>query len=328
MIKTRIAGTGSFIPEKIITNKDMEKIVDTTDEWITSRTGVITRHKCNDDATTSEIAFYAAQKALEMSGTSPEELELIIIGTASPEMLFPSTACILQRRLGAKNAGAFDLLAACTGFIYALSIGDQFIKTGNLSTILVMGAEILSKITNYKDRTTCILFGDGSGAAVLKKNTTGSDSGIIYSKLLSDGNLEHLIQMPAGGTRQPASHETVEQNLHTIHMKGNETYKHAVKLMYQITNEALEKNNLKIEDIALFIPHQANIRIIKALAQRLNISEDKVFINIDKYGNTSSASVPIALDEAVRSGKIKEGDLILLTAFGGGLTYGTVLIKW
>lgn len=326
MLIPKIVGTGSYVPENIVTNLDVEKIVDTSEEWILSRTGIITRHKCNDDQTTSEISYCASRQAMDMSGTEPEEIDLIIVGTASPDLPFPSTACLLQSKLGAKNAAAFDLTAACTGFIYGLSIGEQFIKSGRFKTILVVGAEILTKVTNYNDRTTCILFGDGAGAAIMKNHH--DENGLFYTKILSDGNLEHLIQIPAGGTRLPLTHELLDQNKNKIHMRGNETFKYAVRLMHQIVVDALEANDLEPEDIALFIPHQANIRIIKALSSRLKFPLDKVWINIDKYGNTSAASVPIALDEAVRAGKVKEGDLIVMVAFGGGLTYGTAIYRW
>jgi 3-oxoacyl-[acyl-carrier-protein] synthase III len=326
VIFPKIVGTGSYVPERIITNEDMEKLVETTDEWITTRTGIKTRHRAKDDTPTSELAYYAAVKALEMAQVSPDEIELIIVGTATPDMFLPSTACMLQKRLQAMKAASFDLLAACTGFIYGLSIAEQYIKSGRVKTVLVAGAEVLSKITNFTDRTTCILFGDGAGAVVIR--ATEGNNGIVYTNIKSNGNLDQLIRIPSGGSAMPITHENLDKNLNKVHMKGNETFKHAVRLMGEITSDALEKNGLSVNDIKLFVPHQANIRIINSLASKMNLPPEKVWINIDKYGNTSSASVPIAFDEAARSGRLQDGDIVVMTAFGGGLTYGTVIYRW
>lgn len=326
MIKARVVGTGSYVPEKVLTNQDLENIVDTSDEWITTRTGVKERRITTDGEASSALAIHAAQRALEMAEISPEELDLIIVGTVTPDMLFPSVGCMVQDRLGAKRAVAFDISAGCTGFIYALSVADSFIKNGSYQKALVIGTENLSKITDYKDRGTCVLLGDGAGAVVLVKEK--GERGIISTHLHSDGSYGSLLYQPGGGTAFPATHESVDKRLHYLKMDGNKLFKIAVKALEDAVLETLAFNNIKDHEIDLLIPHQANLRIIQAIAKRLNLPDEKVFINIHKYGNTSSASIPIALDEANREGKIKENNLLLFNAFGAGLTWGAALVRW
>ena len=321
-----ITGTGHYVPEKILTNKDLELMVDTTDDWIITRTGIKERRISKDYESTSDLATKAAVKALETAGVSPEKIECIIVATATPDMLFPSTACLVQKNIGAINAVAFDIEAACTGFIYAMTIAQQFILTHFYSKILVIGADTLSKFTDYKDRNTCILFGDGAGAAILEKGEEGR--GILNSKIGSDGSKGELLTLPAGGSLNPVSFDTVKNRLHYIKMDGNEVFKFATKIMTSSAKEIIKQSNLCIEDIDLVIPHQANIRIIEAATKRLKIDKNKVFINLDKYGNMSAASIPVALDEAVKSLLIKKNNNIVLVAFGGGLTWGAMTIRW
>jgi len=326
MIRARIVSTGSYLPEKVLTNQDLEKMVDTSDEWITTRTGIKERRITSNGEASSTLATHAARSALEMAGISPEELDLIIVGTMTPDMLFPSVGCLLQDKIGAKRAAAFDIFAGCTGFIYALSVADSFIKNGNYQKALVVGAENMSKIADYQDRRTCALFGDGAGAAVLVREE--GDRGIISTHLHSDGRYANLLYQPGGGTAIPATHESIDKRLHYLKMDGNKLFKIAVKSLEETVLETLAFNNIKNGEIDLFIPHQANLRIIQAIAKRLNLPEEKVFVNIQKYGNTSSASIPIALDEANREGRIKDGDLLLFNAFGAGLTWGAALVRW
>lgn len=326
MKKSRIIGTGSYVPKMVLTNFDLENMVDTSDEWIIERTGIRERRIAGKDEAASDLAYEASQRALKAAGIKPKEIDLILLATTTPDMFFPSTACILQNRLNSQKAAALDISAACSGFIYALSIADQFIKGGLYKTVLVVGAEVLSRITDWNDRTTCVLFGDGAGAAVLQPS--GDRRGIISAHLHSDGSLKDLLYIPGGGSRNPTSKRSIEKGLHYIKMRGNETFKVAVRNLEEIALESLMANNLKPSDIDLFIPHQANLRIIQAIAKRLDLPMDKVIVNIDRYGNTSAASIPIALDEAVSEGRIKEGDLILMEAFGGGLTWASALIRW
>ncbi|MFY9496356.1 MAG: beta-ketoacyl-ACP synthase III [Halanaerobiales bacterium] len=323
--KATITGLGKYIPPKILTNKDLEKMVDTSDEWITTRTGIKERHIVEDDVSTSDIAFYAAQEALENSGLSAEELDLIIVATVTPDMPFPATACIVQERLGAKNAAAFDLEAGCSGFVSSLAVAAQFIESGLYKNALVIGAEILSRITDWEDRSTCVLFGDGAGAAVLQATDQG---GMLAFELGADGSGGKSLYIPAGGSLKPSSTTTIEEKEHYIRMEGNQVFKFAVKTMGYAAVKVIEKAGLKAEDVDLFIPHQANTRIIQAAANKLKLSEDKVFVNLPKYGNTSSASVPIALAEAREEGLIKNGDIIVLVAFGAGLTWASTVIEW
>jgi len=309
-----------------MTNHDLESIVNTSDEWITTRTGIKERRIASNGENSSTLASHAARKALEMAGILAEELDLIVVGTITPDMIFPSVGCLLQDKIGAKRAAAFDVFAGCTGFIYALSVADNFVKNGNYQKALVVGAENMSKISDYQDRGTCVVFGDGAGAAVLVRET--GDRGIISTHLHSDGRYADLLYQPGGGTAIPATHESVDKRLHYLKMDGNKLFKIAVKSLEESVLETLAFNNIKDCEIDLFIPHQANLRIIQAIAKRLNLPEEKVFVNIHKYGNTSSASIPIALDEANREGRIKEGDMLLFNAFGAGLTWGAALVRW
>ncbi|HMK56065.1 MAG TPA: beta-ketoacyl-ACP synthase III [Dissulfurispiraceae bacterium] len=325
MIKAKILSTGSYVPDNIVTNRDLAKRVDTSDEWIVERTGIRERRIADNQQATSDLAYEASKIALKRAGLKAKDLDIIMVATVSGDMPFPSTACILQDRLGATDAAAFDLAAACSGFIYGLSIAQSFIKSGAYKKILLVGVETLSRLTDWEDRTTCVLFGDGAGAAVIGPSTDGS--GIMSVDIKSDGSLWDYIQVPAGGSRRPCSKETVEKRLHYTKMKGNETFKVAVKTLEGIAVETLQKNKIKASQLALLIPHQANLRIIQATAKRLNLPMDKIMINIDRYGNTSAASIPIALDEAISCGRLRNGDYVLLEAFGAGLTWGSALLK-
>ena len=321
-----ILGVGHYAPEKVLTNFDLEKMVDTSDEWIVERTGIKERRIASEDEATSDISIKAAYKALEMAKVKPEELDLIIVCTLTPDTVFPSVSCLLQDKLGAKNAGAFDLQAGCSGFVYGLTVACQLIASGLHKKVLVIGAEVLSKIVNWEDRNTCVIFADGAGAVVLGEVEDGT--GYINSVLHADGSGGHLIIQPAGGSRMPASHETVEKKLHTVRMEGSEVFKFASRVVPKVTNEVLTGTGIDIKDIDIIIPHQANSRIITAAAKRLGISADKFFVNIERYGNTSAASVPLALSEAVEQGLIKKGDNVLLIGFGTGLTWAACVMKW
>jgi len=321
-----IVGTGSFTPERVLTNQDLEKIVDTSDEWITTRTGIKERRIADPKTPASALASEAAARALEAAGIQASDLDQIIVGTVTGDRTFPSTGCIVQDRLGAKKAYAFDVSAACAGFLYGLSVGTSAIESGAAETVLVIGVETLSKIVNWTDRNTCVLFGDAAGAVVLRAN--GKPGGILATRLHSDGALVHLLEMPAGGSLMPPSHETVDRRLHTIHMSGNDVFKHAVRAMESVALEALEAAGRKPEELDLLIPHQANYRIIDATARRLGLPMEKVFVNLDRYGNTSAASIPLALDEARRSGRVRPGNLIELVTFGGGFTWAAAVIEW
>lgn len=326
MLRARIAATGSYVPERVLTNFDLEKMVDTTDEWIRERTGIRERRIAAEKEAASDLAYEAAKAAFKKTDIKPKDIELIIVATVTGDMPFPATACHLQQKLGLKKAAAFDINAACSGFLYGLSIANGFIRSGTYKRILLIGAELLSRITDWEDRSTCVLFGDGAGAAILE--ATNEDRGIISTHLRSDGSMWELLHMPGGGSRNPASKDTVKKKMHCIKMKGNETFKIAVRTLEGLVRETLAENKLKISQLALLIPHQANLRIIQATAERLDMPIEKVMVNIDKYGNTSAASIPIALDEAVRQGRVRDGDYVLLEAFGGGLTWASVLIKW
>ena len=321
-----IAGTGSYLPDRILTNADLMEIVDTTDEWIVSRTGIRQRHRASDDQATSDLATAAALKALEMAGKEPGDLDLIIVATITPDHFFPSTAALVQRNIGATKAAAFDLEAACTGFIYGLSVADQFIKTGMYETILVVGAEVLSRYIDWEDRTTAVLFGDGAGAAVLVPSQDSSQ--IISTHLHCDGSMMDLLFAPGGGSRMPPSYEVIDKKLNTVQMKGNETFKVAVSKLSEVVVEVLKHNNITEDEIDFLVPHQANLRIILAVARKLKFPADKVVITVDRHGNTSAASIPLALDDAIRSETIVRGDTVLLEAFGGGLTWGAALVRW
>ena len=321
-----IRATGSYLPEKILTNADLEKIVQTTDEWITTRTGIKERRIADKDTATSDLAVKAAFNALERAKLSPEDIELIIVATATPDMLFPSTACFVQKALGAMNAAAFDLTAACSGFIYGMGVAKAFIESGTYRRILIIGAETLTKITDWQDRNTCVLFGDGAGAMILER--TEGPTQLLSVYMGADGNYAHLLQLPGGGSRNPVSQETLDQRLHYMKMEGKEVFKVAVPKMCEAAQIALDKAGKKCEDLALLIPHQANMRIIEAIAKRINVPLEKVYINIQKYGNMSAATIIIALDEALRSERIKPGDLIEVVAFGGGFTWGASVIQF
>lgn len=325
-----IIGTGSYMPEKVMTNDDLSKIVDTNDEWITTRTGIKERRIAAADQATSDLAAEAARRAMAAAGVKPEEIQLIIVATVTPDMFFPSTACFVQKKIGAANAVCFDVSAACSGFLYALQVARHFINTGNRTTALVIGAEKLSSLVNWKDRNTCVLFGDGAGAVVLRRAEEGAEApGRVLSTVMgSDGNLADLLKVPGGASACPITPENVESRPNTIHMEGRETFKHAVTRMLEASQQALEIAGLKAEDVALVIPHQANARIIGAIAERLNLPPERVFMNLDKYGNTSAATIPVALDEANRAGRLKKGDVILLVAFGGGFTWASSVVRW
>ncbi len=321
-----IAGSGFYVPKKVLTNFDLEKMVDTTDEWIRTRTGIRERRIADDNEATSDLAVEAARKALEDAQISPQKIDLIIVATLSPDYLFPSTACLVQDKLGIKDAWAFDVEAACSAFIYALSVAEAYIKSGACKTALVIGAEVFSRIVDWKDRNSCILMGDGAGAVVLKEVENGK--GILSTHLGADGSGASLLKQPAGGSRLPASEETVRQGLHYFKMQGNNVFKLAVRIMSESVITALKRAGLSNKDIDLIIPHQANIRILNAMVKRLSLPMEKLMINLDKYGNTTAASIPIALDEAVKQGRIKEGDIVVLVAFGAGLTWGAAVIRW
>ncbi|MBM3332784.1 ketoacyl-ACP synthase III [candidate division WOR-3 bacterium] len=322
-----IAGTGAHVPARVMTNADLEKIVDTSDAWITERTGMKERHIAAAGETASDVAMVACEKALAESKVKAEELDLIVVGTVTGDMPFPSTACVLQERLGASRAAAFDVSAGCTGFIYALSVAQQFVANGVYRTVLVVGVELMSKVTDWTDRSTCVLFGDGAGAAVLKAGKD-TDTGILGTYLAANGHGGQHLYMPAGGSRHPASVETVQQRMHTCKMNGNAVFKVAVRNMADAVKHLLQETGLGIDDLALLIPHQANLRIIEATAKLLKFPSERVFVNIAKYGNTSSATTIIALDEARKAGLVHPGDNVMLVAFGAGLTWGGVLIRF
>ena len=326
MKRAGILGVGKYLPENILTNADLEKMVDTTDEWIVSRTGIRERRIASENEATSDMAAKAAKNALKNAGLTAEDLDLIIVATITPDMFFPSTACLLQYKLGARKVPAFDIAVACSGFIYGLTLADQFIRTGTYRNALVVAAEKLSAVTDWNDRSTCILFGDGAGAAVIGPVEEG---GILGASLGADGSKGDLLQLPAGGSRMPASIKTVENKLHTIKMEGNVLFRHAVKIMADAALAVTAPLGLKGDDIDIIIPHQANIRILNALAKRMGVDpEKKVYLNIEKYGNMSAASSAVALTEAVEEGRIKKGNIILMDAFGGGLTWGALVIQW
>lgn len=327
MYGSRIAGTGASVPDRVLTNADLERIVNTSDEWIVTRTGISERRIASDSQATSDLAERAAARALEAAAVDPIDVELIVVSTVTPDTFFPSTGCILQDRLGASHAAAFDLSAACSGFIYGLSVADAYLRAGLMRNILVIGAETLSKVVDWSDRGTCVLFADGAGAALVQR-TTG-DSRILSTHLYADGSKGKQLIIPGGGSRHPVSQKVLDENLVKIKMaNGNEVFKVAVRSMEDAALAALKANGAEVSDIDLFVPHQANARIINAVAQRLGVPKERIVVNIDRFGNTSAASIPIALDEAVRAGRLKPGDLLLMAAFGGGLTWGSALIRW
>jgi 3-oxoacyl-[acyl-carrier-protein] synthase-3 len=326
MKRAKIVGIGAYAPKRILTNADLEKMVATSDEWIVQRTGVRERRIVDDSEATSDLALRAAQQALERAGVEAGEIDFIVVGTTTGDMAFPTTANLVQHRLGCRNAGSADVYAACAGSVYSLSIGAQYIQTGKYRTVLCIGAECLSRITDYTDRATCILLADAAGAVVLR--ASDDDSGIIDTDLYSDGRYWELLYQPAGGSRMPASHETVDRRLHYAKMKGNEVFKVAVRMFEGCAEKILTRNGFTAKDLSLFVPHQANLRIIEAAVKRLGVTMDKVMVNVDRYGNTGAASVYVALEEALAAKRVNAGDLILMAAFGGGFTWGAVLLRW
>ncbi len=326
MTRARIAGIGAYAPKRILTNHDLEKMVDTSDEWIVQRTGVRERHIADDGEAASDLGLRAAQQALDRAGVEAEEVDFIVVGTTMGDMAFPTTANLLQHRLGCRSAGSVDVYAACSGSIYSLSIGSQYIETGKYRTVLCVGADCLSRLTDYTDRGTCILLADAAGAVVLRPAT--GESGILDVDLYSDGRYGDLLIQPAGGSRSPATHETVDRRLHFAKMKGNEVFKVAVRMFEECAQKILERNGFKAGDIDVFVPHQANLRIIEAAVKRLKLPMDRVVVNVDRYGNTGAASVYVALEEAWAGQRLKPGDLVLLAAFGGGFTWGAALLRW
>jgi 3-oxoacyl-[acyl-carrier-protein] synthase-3 len=321
-----ITGVGSYVPARVLTNAELEKMVDTTDAWITSRTGIKERRIAAPNEATSDMGVEAARRALANAGVTPDQIDLIIVATITPDMLFPSTACLVQQKLGATRAAAFDIEAACSGFVYALDIASHFVASHTYNTVLVIGAEKMSSVVDWTDRNTCVLFGDGAGAAVLQNRPNAH--GLLTTCLGSDGGKAGLLELPAGGSACPATADSVAKKLHYLRMDGKETFKNAVNAMVAAATEALGRCGVSIADVKCIIPHQANQRILSAVAERLEAREDQIFINVDRYGNTSAASVAIALDEAVAAGRIKRGDLVLLVVFGAGLTWGAALIEW
>lgn len=324
--RIKIVGTGFYVPDKILTNQDLEKMVETSDEWIVTRTGIRERHIASEDQATSDLAAEAARRALEDAGISAEEIDLILVATSTPDTIFPSTACRVQHNLGADHVPAFDLSAGCTGFLYGMIVAEGLILNGTARRVLLIGAELLTKITNWEDRSTCVLFGDGAGAVVLEESQ--DDSGMLSAYWRADGSLGELLILPGGGTRIPASHESVEQKLHYLQMKGNEVFKHAVKRMGEAAVEALKIAGLKKKDVDYLVPHQANIRIIDATGQRLKLPPEKVYINIERYGNISVASIPVAIHELKEAGQLKKGDILVFDAFGAGFTWAAVVYRW
>ena len=322
MTFSRIIGTGSYLPPKVVTNQDLEKIVDTSDEWIIERTGIHQRHMAEQE-TSSDLALVAAQRALEMAGKKPEDVDLIVMGTSTPDLVFPSTACLLQQKLGVQNgSAAFDVNAACAGFSYALSVADNFVRSGAAKCALVVGAEVMTKLMDWSDRTTCVLFGDGAGAVLLEAS---DEPGILSTHIHADGRYEELLYV-SGGVSKP--HSWMEAEADFLRMKGNEVFRMAVKTLGKIVDDTLAANQMSKADVDWLVPHQANIRIIQATAKKLNMSMDNVVVTVGEHGNTSSASIPLALDTAIRDGRIKRGETVLLEAFGGGFTWGSALVRY
>ena len=326
MTRARIVGIGAYAPKRILTNQDLEKMVQTSDEWIVQRTGIRERHVVEEGEATSDLALRAAQQALDRAGVAPEEIDLIVVGTTTGDSAFPTTANILQHQLGCRNSGSMDVYAACTGSIYSLSVGSQYIQSGKYRTVLCVGAECLSRITDYTDRGTCILLADAAGAVVLRAED--GEAGIIDTDLYSEGRYGDLLHQPGGGSRHPATHETVDARLHFTKMKGNEVFKVAVRMFGDCAQRILERNGFKPGDVDVFVPHQANLRIIEAAVKRLGLPMDRVVVNVDRYGNTGAASVYVALEEAWTTKRVRPGDLVLMAAFGGGFTWGAALVRW
>lgn len=326
MTRAKIVGLGAYAPKRILTNADLEKMVDTTDEWIVQRSGIRERRIADESEATSDLALKAAQQALDRANLTPEDIDFIAVGTTTPDMFFPTVGNLVQHRLGCRRAGSVDLLAACAGSIYSLTVGAQFIQSGKYRRVLCIGAETLSKITDFTDRSTCVLLADAAGAAILE--ASDGESGLIDADLYSDGQYWDLLYMPGGGSRYPATRETLDARLHYAKMKGGEVFKVAVRMFGECATRILERNGFTVADVDLFVPHQANLRIIEAAAKRLDMPMDRVFVNIDRYGNTGAASVYVALEEAVSTGRLRRGDLVLLAAFGGGFAWGAGLLRW
>ena len=326
-MKATITATSRYLPKQIMTNYELEKMVDTSDEWIQSRTGIVERRVVSEGETTSDMCTIIAEELLERSNTDPNEVDVIIIATVTPDMPTPATASLVQNRIGANNAWGFDLSGACTGFIYALDTGSRLIESGKYKKVIVIGSDTMSSILDYTDRNTCVLFGDGGGGVMLER-AKDSDSGVIDSILRTDGSGSDYLKIPGGGSLHPASYETVDQHLHYIRQDGQVVFKYAIKGMADISEEILKKNNIDSNSISLYVPHQANKRIIDGAAQRCGFKDDQVYININKYGNTTAGTIPICLDEAKELGRINNGDLILLAAFGAGFTWGSMLVRW
>jgi 3-oxoacyl-[acyl-carrier-protein] synthase-3 len=325
-VRGAIIGTGSYLPERVLTNFDLEKMVDTTDEWIFTRTGIRQRRIASEGQVTSDLGAEACRRALADAKVRPDEVSLLIVATITPDYVFPSTACMIQQKIGAKATGGFDLSAACAGFLYGLIVGARLIEADPSQTVLVVGAETLTRITDYTDRSSCILFGDGAGAAVLRASAEGR--GVLASDCGVDGAGGDFMKVPAGGSAAPATEETVRQRLHFMQINGRETFRFAVVKMAELVESALKRSGLTMEDVSLIVPHQVNSRILQAAAERLGVGMDKIYSNIDRYGNTSAASVPIALDEAVRNGRIRRGDVVVCVAFGGGLSWSSAVVRW
>ena len=326
-VRAQITALGMYVPEKRVTNDDLALLVDTSDEWIRERSGISERRFVSDGQANSDLSVKAIENAFQGGDFRPEELDLIIVATVTPDMMFPSTACIVQDKIGARNAWSFDLSGACSGFLYAMATGAQFVQTGRYKKVLVVGTDVMSSILNFEDRSTCVLFGDGAGAILLEP-TEDPDVGIIDFLLHSDGAGGKFLYMPAGGSLHPASHETIDKKMHYVHQDGRNVFKYAVKLITEVSRDILERNGYTADDVNLLIPHQANLRIIQSSLERLGLSPDRVVINIDRYANTTAATIPIGLTEAHQQGRIKKGDLLLLASFGAGFTWGSVLLRW
>jgi 3-oxoacyl-[acyl-carrier-protein] synthase-3 len=326
MTRARIVGMGGYAPKRVLTNDDLSRMVETSDEWIVQRSGIRERHVADETEATSDLAVKAAQQALERANLTPDDVDFIVVGTTTADMQFPSTANYVQFKLGCRKIGSVDVWAACTGSIYSLSIGAQYIQTGKYRRVLCIGAETLSRITDWTDRGTCVLLADAAGAAVL--SPSADERGLIDADLYSDGSHWELLYMPGGGSRNPASHETVDARMHYARMKGSELFKVAVRMFTEAAGSILDRHGFTVDDVDLFVPHQANLRIIEAAAKRLSLPMDRVFVNLDRYGNTGAASVYVALEEAATAGRLKPGDLVLLAAFGGGVTWGAALYRW
>jgi 3-oxoacyl-[acyl-carrier-protein] synthase-3 len=325
-IAAKISGVAGYVPPKVLTNADLEKMVETNDEWIRTRTGIRERHIAEDGTASSHLATEAAKALLAKTSTDPSEIDLIIVATVTPDMFFPATACLVQDRLGAKRAWGFDLSAACSGFAYALTVGAQFVGSGAHRKVVVIGSDVMSSILNYNDRATCVLFGDGAGAVLLEPAKDGE--GILDFSHDVDGSGGQYLYMPGGGSLHPSTHETIEKNMHVVHQEGSQVFKYAVRRMAELAACLLERNGFTSDDLALVVPHQANLRIIRAMQQRLGVDDSKVMVNIDKYGNTTGGTIPLGLRDAVEQGRLRKGDLVLLAAVGAGYTTGGLLMRW